>query len=282
MDEKDIEIFRTLIKTGNVTRASEKLYTTQSSITKRIQKMEEELGCQLFLRTKKGVVPTPAAEKILPDFNRIQETFDNIRNFTLSAEGTIAGSLRIGVSVNYARYRLPAILKRYMARYPAVDVDVITDQSTALYRKLSDNELNIAIVRGDFRWTEGAHFISEEPVCLVVSRENADVPLHKLPCIHRHSDASFEECIRLWQTEHHIERSFSNLQINDISTCLEMVKHGIGWAILPSICLEGFDGIITPLVLDNGVRITRKTYVLYKNDYYALPQVRCFIQEMMA
>ena len=69
MDEKDIEIFRSLIKTGNVTKSSEKLYTTQSSLTKRIQKMEEELGCQLFIRTKKGVLPTPAAEKILPDFN---------------------------------------------------------------------------------------------------------------------------------------------------------------------------------------------------------------------
>ncbi|MCI6948155.1 MAG: LysR family transcriptional regulator, partial [Oribacterium sp.] len=65
MDEKDIEIFRSLIKTGNVTKSSEKLYTTQSSLTKRIQKMEEELGCQLFIRTKKGVLPTPAAEKIL-------------------------------------------------------------------------------------------------------------------------------------------------------------------------------------------------------------------------
>ena len=66
MDEKDIEIFRSLIQTGNITKSSEKLYTTQSSLTKRIQKMEEELGCQLFIRTKKGVLPTPAAEKICP------------------------------------------------------------------------------------------------------------------------------------------------------------------------------------------------------------------------
>lgn len=280
MDEKDIEIFRSLIKTGNVTKSSEKLYTTQSSLTKRIQKMEEELGCQLFIRTKKGVLPTPAAEKILPDFNHIQETLDRIRNFTQSAEGTIAGSLRLGVSVNYARYRLPTVLKHYMEKYPAVDVDVRTDQSTNLYRKLSNNELNIAIVRGEFRWDEGAYLLSEEPVCLVVSRENAHTPLSELPSIQRHSDPSFEESARLWRAEHHIEKSHSSLHINDISTCLAMVKSGIGWAILPEICLDGFDGVRTPLVLQDGTRITRKTYVLYKHDYYELPQVKLFIDEI--
>lgn len=281
MDEKDIEIFRSLVKTGNITKSSEKLYTTQSSLTKRIQKMEEELGCQLFIRTKKGVLPTPAAEKILPDFNHIQETLDHIRSFTQSAEGTIAGTLRLGVSVNYARYRLPAVLKHYMEKYPAVDVDVRTDQSTSLYRKLSNNELSIAIVRGEFRWSEGTCLLSEEPVCLVISRENAHRPLNELPSIQRHSDSTFEESARLWCAEQHIKKSHSSLHINDISTCLAMVKSGIGWAILPEICLEGFDGIRTPpLVLQDGTRITRKTYVLYKHDYYELPQVQLFVDEI--
>ena len=282
MDEKDIETFQFLMKTGNVTRASEKLYTTQSSVTKRIKKMEEELGCPLFIRTKKGVLPTPAAEKILPDFNHIQETLERIRNYTQSAEGTIAGSLRLGVSVNYARYRLPAVLKCYMEKYPAVDVDVRTDQSTNLYRKLSDNELNIAIVRGEFKWDEGACLLSEEPVCLVVSRENAHTSLSELPSIQRHSDPAFEESVRIWRAEHHIEKSHSSLHINDISTCLAMVKNGVGWAILPEICLDGFDGIRTPLVLQDGTHITRKTYVLFKHDYYTLPQVQLFIHELMA
>ena len=59
-----------------------------------------------------------------------------------------------------------------------------------------------------------------------------------------------------------------------------MVKSGIGWAILPEICLDGFDGVRTPLVLQDGSRITRKTYVLYKHDYYELPQVKLFIDEI--
>ena len=48
MDEQDIELLKTLIDTQNITKTAKKLYTTQSSLTKRIQKMEQDLGCQLL------------------------------------------------------------------------------------------------------------------------------------------------------------------------------------------------------------------------------------------
>ena len=70
MDEQDIELLKTLIDTQNITKTAKKLYTTQSSLTKRIQKMEQDLGCQLFIRSRKGILPTPAAEGIFPEMKR--------------------------------------------------------------------------------------------------------------------------------------------------------------------------------------------------------------------
>ena len=57
MDEQDIELLKTLIDTQNITKTAKKLYTTQSSLTKRIQKMEQDLGCQLFIRSHTGLCP---------------------------------------------------------------------------------------------------------------------------------------------------------------------------------------------------------------------------------
>lgn len=54
MDEKDYELLLELNESKNITKAAQKLYMTQPAITKRIQKMEEELQCTLFLRSKKG------------------------------------------------------------------------------------------------------------------------------------------------------------------------------------------------------------------------------------
>ena len=74
MDEQDIELLKTLIDTQNITKTAKKLYTTQSSLTKRIQKMEQDLGCQLFIRSRKGILPTPAAEGIFPEIEKISQS----------------------------------------------------------------------------------------------------------------------------------------------------------------------------------------------------------------
>ena len=109
MDEQDIELLKTLIDTQNITKTAKKLYTTQSSLTKRIQKMEQDLGCQLFIRSRKGILPTPAAEGIFPEIEKISQSMEHIRAYALSLQGEICGSLKIGVSVNIARYKLPAV-----------------------------------------------------------------------------------------------------------------------------------------------------------------------------
>ena len=65
MDEKDYELLLDLNETKNITKTASRLYMTQPAITKRIQKMEEELSCQLFLRSKKGVILTHSGESII-------------------------------------------------------------------------------------------------------------------------------------------------------------------------------------------------------------------------
>ena len=121
MDEQDIELLKTLIDTQNITKTAKKLYTTQSSLTKRIQKMEQDLGCQLFIRSRKGILPTPAAEGIFPEIEKISQSMEHIRAYALSLQGEICGSLKIGVSA-HVQYKLPAVLKTFMKKYPKVDI----------------------------------------------------------------------------------------------------------------------------------------------------------------
>ena len=57
-----------------------------------------------------------------------------------------------------------------------------------------------------------------------------------------------------------------------------MVKAGLGWSIVPEICLSYFDGIAEPLFFADGTPLTRSTYLLYRRRETELPQVRAFIQ----
>jgi len=282
LDEKDCELIQMLAETQNITKAAERLFTTQSALTKRIQKLEEELDCQLFIRSRKGVLFTPAAERILPHVQEIAGSMERIRSQVGMYRKEVSGTLKVGVSVNVARYRLPDILKTYMDRYPKVDIHVTTKQSTSLYQSLMKNEISIAIVRGDFKWSEGMVTLSNESVCLVTDRAHAGVPLNSFPYIGRHTDATFYDKMQRWREENGCQGSNTKLWIDDIGSCLEMVSRGIGWSILPEICLKQFDGQITPLYFKDGTPFIRSTHILYKQDYFELPQVKMFIQTVLA
>lgn len=282
MDEKDCEMLEMLEKMGNITKAAEKLFTTQSALTKRIQKLENELGCTLLIRSRKGIIFTPEAEAILPHIRSISGSMQKIRIDLAALSGQVAGTLKIGVSVNYARYRLPDILQSYIEKYPNVDIHVSTQQSTRLYKSLKENEISIALVRGNFQWDEGIVTLQQEPVCLVVAEKHAHTPLNQLPYIGRHTDTFFLEEIERWRSERGCYGSNVNLWIDDIGSCLAMVSRGFGWAILPAICLDGFDGLIRPLHFPDGAAFTRSSHILYRHDYFELPQVKMFIKEVLA
>ncbi len=277
MTDKDIELLEDLSKTHNITKTAQRLYTTQSALTKRLQNIEEELGCPLFIRSKKGVLLTPFAETILPYVRDIGHNLDQIRNIAACSEDELGGTLKVGVAVNHARYKLTNLLEAFIAKYPKVDIQVNVKRSPDLYQELMSGETNLAIIRGDYPWTEGDVILFEEDVCLVRSKEQKDGDLNMLPFIDRTSDVSYEAELGRWMKEHRIRRH-SGLLINDVDTILQMVERNIGWTVIPEICLSEFNGIVEKLTFKNGTPFKRRTHLLYRPDYFQLPQVQAFVE----
>lgn len=280
MDEKDYELLLELYETKNITKTAQKLFITQPALSKRIQRMEEELQCQLFLRSKKGVVFTPAGESVLPYARTILANSRLLKDSAAAARGEICGTISLGASLNFAQYRLPAILKDYTSRYPKVDVQITTGQSRNLFQLLKEDRISIAVMRGQYAWEETSLLISSEPMCLICSRENMGRPLTDYPYIGRHTDAELTGRIERWLSSHGLSGLRSNIWIDDINACKAMARHGLGWCILPHICLEDFDGYIEEMVMEDGSPFLRNTYVLCRQTYASLPQVRLFLDAL--
>ena len=277
MTDKDIEILKDLSETHNITKTAERLYTTQSALTKRVRSIEQELGCQLYIRSKKGLVPTPVSESILPYVRKIQNDMAQIRNLAGNPDGELSGTLKVGVAVNYARYRLAETLEQYIEKYPKVDIQLSAKRSPDLYKELLSGEINAAIIRGDYPWAEGDVVLFEENVCLAISEKMKDRDLNEIPFLDRTSDISFEADLSKWLNENKILRH-TGLQINDVETIMQMIERNIGWSILPEICLSELKGITKPLSFRSGDPFIRKTHLLYRPEYYKLPQVQAFIE----
>lgn len=278
MDEKDFELLADLAKTCNITKSAQRLYTTQSALTKRVQKLEQELGAELFLRTKKGLLKTPILEEILPYLNRINDSLEQIRGLAASQGQELAGTLSLGVSSNYARYRLPEVLEEYIARYPKVEIQINSHRSPSLYKSLLEGSISVAIIRGEYPWADGDIVLSEEPICLVVGESNRDMPLDQIPYIAREADAGYASRLSRWRNENGLAPSKSDLVISDVPTVITLVERGMGWSVLPAICLSDFRGVIKPLQFKDGTAFTRRTHILYRAGHFGLPQVRAFVE----
>lgn len=280
MDEKDLEVLRKLIDTPNITKAARELFTTQPSLTRRIQKIEEDLGCELFARSKKGLAPLPAFERLMPTLKKAAQTIEDLREEARAASGVIAGKLKLGVSINYARYTLPPLLRRYMRDYPLVSVQLSANHSPIIFSGLQRGESQAVVLRGDMPWEEGDIVLSREPVCLVRSAGNADTPLEDMPYISRMSDLGIESDYSRWRAERGLlkREQQSSLTLNDSATILALIREGLGWSLISEICVADCKGlIVAPVFFADGRPFERVTHLLYREESACLPQVRAFI-----
>ena len=277
MNDQDYQFLIDLYETKNITKVAQQQFLTQPAMTKRIRRIEEDLGCQLILRSKRGVTFTAIGETVVNHCRKIVQANEEMLNVINQHKGVVGGSLRIGSSMNYSRYRLPTALRKYQELYPLVDVSITTGHSRKLYNMLMDNQLSIAIIRGNFPWTEGSILLSAEPICLVRNFENEHRNLNDYTYIGHHTDADEEKRIDQWLLRNGVSQH-TRVWVDDIASCREMAQAGLGWTIIPSICLGGFQGAITPLRDTDGTPFLRNTYVLYRTSHYELQQVKLFLQ----
>lgn len=283
MDDKDYELLILLSKTNNITHTAEQLYISQSTLSKRIRSIEKELSTELLIRSRQGVHFTPAGEVVLKHAQAIMEHKEQMTRDIDSLKNIVSGTIKLGVSVNFAHYKLPQFLKSFKNQYPLVATHIHTNQSRDLYKLLLKNTLDAAILRGDFQdWTGNKLFLYRERICLIYNNEIQSLSdLNNLPYITRETDTNMEHAVIRWLNENNLSQNIkSDITVDGIQTVVNMVKENLGWAIVPEICLENFTGTVKPLFFNDGMPLERSTYLLYQPNLKVLPQIDAFIQFM--
>ena len=278
MTERDFEILEILNRTKNITHAADLLYINQSALSKRIIAIEEELEVTLMIRSRQGIHFTAEGEKVLYYTQEAKKLLELMREDLKDSNTKISGTLRAGISINYSQYNLPQILSEYKKKFPNVTTHITTEYSRNIFFKITNGEVDIAIVRGEFPWNENKILLEEENICLIYNNQDIGKNLSELQYIGRKTDTTFEREIAQWLRENDLKIKKEGIYVDNINTCVEMVNRGLGWAIVPEICLKSFKGQIKPLVFKNGQAFTRSTYLLYSNSVAKLPQVREFIK----
>ncbi len=144
IDPDLLRTFAYIAEEGSFTRAAEHVGRTQSAVSMQVQRLEALLGQTLLLRGKGGSVHLTSHGRYLLERSRaLLAVNDEIWGafHTPMVEGTV----RLGSPDDYAMRYLPAVLRRFSASHPAVDVDVVCAPSSEIVERLKRGELDVAL-----------------------------------------------------------------------------------------------------------------------------------------
>jgi LysR family hydrogen peroxide-inducible transcriptional activator len=126
--------------------AAAKCFVTQPTLSMQIQKLEAELGMQLFDRSKVPVVPTSDGLEIIQQARVILKEVERLSELTRERKGEMVGEIRLGILPTVAPYLLPLFLKSFLEKYPAIRLVVTELNTEALVDRLKKNLLDAGLL----------------------------------------------------------------------------------------------------------------------------------------
>jgi DNA-binding transcriptional LysR family regulator len=158
LDLDAVQAFVRIADLGSFTRAAEAMQTTQASVSMKLQRLEERLGCRLVERTPRYVELSTQGVAFLEHARELLEVHDR----ALAGFAGVRQRLVIGISEHVAGPELPALIARMNAQDPQLLIEIRIGSSADLLQSFDRRELDTAIVRLHFGRSDGEMLAEEK------------------------------------------------------------------------------------------------------------------------
>jgi len=135
-----------IIRLQSFSRAAEALRLSQPAVSLHIRQLEEALGLPLLERVGKRAAATPAGALLLERGGRALEALEAAAASIHALRGVVAGRVRVGTGATASIYLLPPILRRLRARYPAIELVIVTGNASEIAKAVAENALDVGVV----------------------------------------------------------------------------------------------------------------------------------------
>ena len=278
MESWDWKILQVLYEQKSITKTAQTLFTSQPALTARLQQIEKEFGIKIVHRSSKGVQFTPQGEYLANSATQVLQNLQRIREQVANLSDSVSGVLRIGASSYFTMYSLPPLLKQFKQLHPAVEFKVLTAWSREIYNRVHNQEVHLGFVSSDYGWSNCRQLLFEESIYIAsadaISLEN----LPALPRIDYQSDGLIKAMIDGWWRENFSVPPHVTMEVDKLATCKEMVKHGLGYAVMPSRILNDTPQLRRILLTDRtGQPILRKSWLIYQQESLEIKALAAFV-----
>lgn len=154
-----LRAFRAIVRLGTFQAAATELRLSQPSISQRVKELEAELDVELFVRRGPRINLTAEGHALIAYADRMLAAAEELTQ-RFRTRNPLIGTLRIGLSENFAQLCLGELFRRVETRYPAIKASMFIGDSGELTQRLNARELDIAIVAN----AQVQDHVSREPV----------------------------------------------------------------------------------------------------------------------
>ena len=173
MELRQLRYFVTVAKTLNFSEAAKSLFITQGTLSQQIKQLEDELGCDLFVRSSHSVSLTEAGAEMLPlAQSTLEDSAECFQRISDLKKG-VAGTLNIGLTTSF-RGILNNALKIYLKEYPNVKLDIDYNNIGELVSMLEAHEIDFFIAfKSAVQYDEIETFpLLDSELCAVMSKDH--------------------------------------------------------------------------------------------------------------
>ncbi|WP_423802596.1 LysR family transcriptional regulator [Neobacillus sp. SAB-20_R2A] len=289
MDIRHLTYFIEVAKYKSFTRASKSLHLSQSTLSKVVKSLEEELNVELIDRSAKKIELTDAGEIVLTEGQMIMESLNDLSFHLYDLLNLKKGKIKIGIPPIIGFLFFPKIIKGFNNLYPDIKINIFEDDSNKVKQEVKEGIIDFGVVMlpVDEKEFDVIPFVYEELSLFVhhshplAQREkvkmkeliNENFILFKQEYIH---DLIIQECLRAGF------RPKITYEISEWGFISGMIGENLGISICPKPIAKKVDQDLIKVIPIDNPSFPWNLGLISKKRKHASPAVREFIQYISA
>ena len=160
MDLEKCKTLLTVIESGSLSRAAERLKYTPSGISRMMTSLEEEFGFSLLIRGKKGITPSKECLELLPSIREFVFAGEHLSQTAAEICGGDSETIVIGTAYSYFYQWITKVTSQFHREHPGIQFRILNGTSTELIEKLTNHQLDFCLVserEGNHNWIPLCH-----------------------------------------------------------------------------------------------------------------------------
>jgi DNA-binding transcriptional LysR family regulator len=276
---RQLEIFNAVVETQQVTKASKKLFITQSAVSLALIELENQLGGPLFDRQGRALIINDRGRYLLPLSREIISQVNNVCSLMNEKAGNIVGSLNLVASSTIGNYVLPYLISAFKRIHPDVYITMLVLNTRAAEKLIIDRKVDLGFVEGEVS-NEQVHVSPwfKDELVLISNTENvADkssvcnvaTDLKKYKWVMREPGSGTAQIFKKKLGEHVTDLNII-MELGHTEAIKNAVKAGAGVSCLSNltVCSDVESGSLNRLYIEGADMERQLSVIQHKNKIF--------------